>query len=80
MNIQERKINLLKEIININDVDLINKIEDVLLIDSKKTYISTFVPMTESELNIRVSEAEADYQNGRLTDAVVLLKEIDTWN
>ncbi|MDT3740068.1 MAG: hypothetical protein RO257_11295 [Candidatus Kapabacteria bacterium] len=80
MNIQERKINLLKEIISINDADLINKIEEVLLVDNKTTYKSGFKPMTESELNIRVSEAESDYQNGRLTDAELLLKEIDEWN
>lgn len=80
MNIQERKINLLKEIISINDIDLINKIENVLDIDSKKHYYSGFKPMTEAELNLRVNEAESDYQNGRLTDADLLLNEIDEWN
>lgn len=71
---------MLKEIININDIDLINIIENLLVVDNKKQYNLGFKPMTEAELNLRVSEAETDYQNGRLTDAELLLNDIDEWN
>ncbi len=80
MNIQERKINLLKEIININDVDLINKLEGFIFVDNKNNYSASFKQISESELNLKVGESELDYENGRLTDAELLLKEIDEWN
>lgn len=80
MNITERKYNLVREIISINDDELINRIENIVYFDRDLIYQDSFKPMTESELNLRISESEIDYQNGRITEAESLLKEIDEWN
>ena len=80
MNITERKYNLVREIISINDDELINRIEKIVYFDRDLMYQDSFKPMTESELKLRISESEIDYQNGRITESESLLKEIDEWN
>lgn len=80
MNIKERKYNLVREIISINDDELINRIENIVYFDRDIINQDNFKPMTESELNLRISESEIDYQKGRIIEAESLSKEIDEWN
>lgn len=79
MNLQERKINFLKEILRINESSLFDKLEDVLLSEKQRIYSQEFKPMSVKNFNKRIEDAEDDYKNGKLTDADLLLHEIDNW-
>ena len=79
MELQDRKINLLKEILRINESSLFDKLEDVLLTEKRRIYSQDFKPMSFEDFNKRIEDSEDDYKNGRLTDAELLLNEIENW-
>ena len=80
MDIQTRKLNFIQEFLRLNNEKLIIKLENILKSERIKSHQDHISPFSEEELNKIIDEAENDSKNGKLTSAIELRKEIDTWN
>ena len=80
MDLQTRKLNFIQEFLRLNNEKLISKLENLLKSEKAKSYERQISPLSEEELNRIIDEAEKDSKEGRLTSAVELKKEIDSWN
>jgi hypothetical protein len=79
MDIQLRKIHFVQEFLRLENEQLIAKLEDILISEKKKLYESGLKPYTVEELYQSVQEAKADADEGRVTKAEDLQREIDSW-
>ena len=80
MDLQTRKLHFIQEFLRLNNEKLISKLENLLKSEKAKSYEQHLSPLSEEELNRIIDEAEKDSKEGRLTSAVELKKEIDSWN
>jgi len=80
MDIQTRKLNFIQEFLRLKNEKLIAKLEKTLKSEKVKSYEEHISPMSEDEFNRIIDEAEKDSKEGKLTSAVDLRKEIDSWN
>ena len=80
MDLQTRKLNFIQEFLRLKNEKLISKLENLLKSEKAKSYQEQISPLSEEELNRIIDEAEKDSKEGRLTSAVELKKEIDTWS
>ena len=79
MDIQARKIHFVEEFLRVADDELVTKLENVLKVERKKKMEKELNPMTLKEFNEIIDQSEADYTNGRVSEARHLLNQIDTW-
>ena len=61
LNIQERKLSIIEELINIDDRNVLNEIEEIL-----NSFKNDFRRFSQQELIDRAKQSEADIINGRL--------------
>jgi len=80
MDLQTRKLNFIQEFLRLKNEKLIAKLENILKSEKAKSYEKHISPMSEDELNRIIDEAEKDSREGKLTSAVELRKEIDSWS
>jgi hypothetical protein len=80
MDLQTRKLNFIQEFLRLKNEKLIAKLENILKSEKVKSYEEHISPMSEDELNRIIDEAEKDSREGKLTSAVELRKEIDSWS
>ena len=80
MDLQTRKLNFIQEFLRLNNEKLISKLENLLKSEKAKSYEQHISLLSEEELNRIIDEAEKDSKEGRLTSAVELKKEIDSWS
>jgi hypothetical protein len=80
MDMQTRKLNFIQEFLRLKNEKLISKLENLLKSEKAKSYEEHIYPLSEEELNRIIDEAEKDSLEGRLTSAVELKKEIDSWS
>ena len=79
MDLHARKIHFVQEFLRLNNEKLIAKFERILTTEKKKLYEEGFSPMSMSEFNERIDNAEDDALNGRVKDVSELDREIDSW-
>ena len=63
-----------------NNEKLIAKLEKILKSEKVKSYEEKISPLSEDELNRIIDEAEKDSKEGKLTSAIELRKDIDSWS
>jgi len=76
MNLEARKIEFVKEFLNLQSEDIVARLEKMLsneLHSSEKT----FEPMTKSELNKRIEKSESDFRNNRFKRSSELLTKYE---
>lgn len=61
MDIQARKIVFIQEFLELQSEDAISRLENFLRIEKE----SDIKPMTTQELNQRIDQSEADFENNR---------------
>ena len=76
MNLEARKIEFVKEFLNLQSVDIVARLEKMLSneLDSSE---KTFEPMTKSELNKRIEKSESDFRNNRFKRSSELLTKYE---
>jgi hypothetical protein len=80
MDIRTKKIHFVQEFLRLRDENLIDKFIDLLRTERKKDFDRDLKPLTQKEFNDLIDNAESDSENGRLTSAQDLKKEIDSWS
>ena len=71
MNLQTRKIEFIKEFLNIQDEKLISKFESLLYNKESNSLNS----ISSLELNRRIDKSEDDFKNGRFKTTSQLLEK-----
>jgi len=79
MDIHEKKLKLIEEFLQISDEQVLDKLEEIIRMESQKRYSGDIKPMSLNELHEMIDEAKLDYQNGRVTSHEDLKKEVLTW-
>lgn len=75
MNLQSEKFQVIQQIINIQDSNLIQKINQLINQES----VSAIKPMLIDEFYNRILVSEKAYQEGRITSHQELKEEIMSW-
>lgn len=78
MDISRRKIEFIKNFLALQNEELIARFEK-LLKSEKAEEDALFKPMSEKELNRRIDKSLKDAEDGKLTRAEDLLKDIEEW-
>ncbi len=79
MTLELRKFNLIQLLVQLNDEQLISKMEDLLRQERIKGYEDNLKPMTKEALINRALQSEADIKAGRVIDIENLEKEMEKW-
>jgi len=80
MNIEARKISLVKEFLDIENEQTIQEIEEFLHNKKIEAYESNIKPMTMERYKAEIVMAIKDEENGRLIKAEDLKKQIQEWD
>lgn len=80
MNIEARKISLIKEFLNIDNEKIIRAIEELLHNKKIENYESDLKPMTMERYKAEIEMAIKDEINGRLIKANDLKRQIREWD
>ena len=75
MNLQAEKINIIKQLINIQDINIIEKINELL----SKSYKDNVEPMTLDKFFAKIEESEQAYLKGDIISHNDLKNEIKLW-
>ncbi len=78
-NLETRKIKIIKEILRLNNLEAIEKLENILFEEMKKKIGKEPLPMIVEELNALIDLAESNSLNNRIFDAQEILQDIDKW-
>ena len=79
MDLEAKKIRFLREVLRLKNDKIIDKLEEVLHQERKKTIDNQSDQMSIEEFNSLIDKAEDDSKNGRLYNAGDILKDIDKW-
>ena len=83
MDIQSTKIELIKNLLNVEKESILIKIKDILL-NSEKEEITDYIidgkPLTVNELQSELKGAEKEIENGDFFTSEELDKEIASWS
>lgn len=80
MDLQTRKLELIREFLKVQSEDVISRIEKILKKENLKFEEEDFKPMSIEEFNSRIDQSLADSKNGRLIKASELKSKIDKWD
>lgn len=80
MDLQTRKLELIKIFLNLQNEDLISRIENLLRKETTVSVSDKTISITVEELNKRIDQSLEDSKNGKLTEVNLLLEEIEKWN
>lgn len=80
MNIEARKISLMKEFLNIENEQIIIEIEKILHKKKIENYESNLKPMTMDRYKAEIQMSINDEENGRLIKAADLKKQVQEWD
>ena len=80
MDLQTRKLELIKIFLNLQNEDLICRIENLLRKETTVSVSDKTISITVEELNKRIDQSLEDSKNGKLTEVNLLLEEIEKWN
>lgn len=79
MNIQTKKLKLIKDFLQISDETLLDKLERLIQQESKPTASDQMHTLTLEEFRNLVNETILDYENGRTLDQDQLEKDVQAW-
>ena len=74
LNIQERKLNIIEELINIDDRYILQEIEDIL-----NSYNKDFRRFSQQELIERAKQSDDDIINGRVFSIDEVKEILNSW-
>ena len=80
MNIETLKIDLARQLFNINEKSVLEQIKSILDKREIVAYATDGTPLTIKAYNQALENAEQDIQLGKVTDPNRLKKEIKNWN
>jgi hypothetical protein len=80
MNLQTRKLELIKNFLTIQNEELISNIEDLLMINQNLIKNNKILPFTLIELQNRIDKSLEDSKNGKVIEVNELIEEIEKWN
>lgn len=80
MDLQTRKLELIREFLKVQSEDVISRIEKILKKENLKSAEEDLKPMSIEEFNSRIDQSMDDSKNGRLIKASELKSKIDKWN
>lgn len=76
MNLETRKIEFVQEFLNLQNEEIISRLEKILR-KEKSTSEKNFEPMTIAEFNERIDKAESDFLNNRFKRSSELLAKYE---
>jgi len=79
MDLHATKIRFVQEFLRLKNERIVRKLTEVLREEKKKLYEAELKPMTQQDLEEMIDQAEADAEQGKLTDINTLRKDIDDW-
>ena len=79
MDLQTRKLTFMREFLNIQSEDIVDRFEKMLKKEKKRSVGKDFQPMTLDEFNKSIDQSMLDSNNGKLTHIDELIKEIEGW-
>ncbi|HBX52858.1 MAG TPA: hypothetical protein DEH02_17470 [Bacteroidales bacterium] len=79
MDIQTRKIQIMRDFLNVSSIELIEKFENLLKEQYRKMLEIEIKPMSLQEYESLFQKAVEDKKNGKVKNARNLKKEISTW-
>ncbi|MFD0932494.1 hypothetical protein ACFQ0R_07775 [Psychroflexus salinarum] len=65
MNLEARKIEFVKEFLNLQNEEVVSLLENILRKKKNVSDLRTFESMTQEELDKRIDQSESDFQNNR---------------
>ncbi len=80
MNLQARKLDFIQEILNITDVGLFSRLENLLKAENEKTKESEPTPMSMQEFYSMINQSLADANAGRVIDNDTLKRKVEEWH
>lgn len=80
MNIEARKISLVKDFLDLDNEKIISEIEELLHKRKMEVYEDNLKPMSMDQYEAEIKAAIADEENGRLIKAEDLKKQIQEWD
>lgn len=80
MNIDTRKITLAKQVLNLENEEVLKAFEDLLKEAKLANYESSLKPKSVDQYKDEIRSAIKDEKAGRLTKATDLKKQIGGWN
>ena len=80
MDLQTRKISFVREFLNIENEQIVIRLEKYLKKEKKNNEDLQFNLITDVVLNQRIDKSIEDSSNQKLTDADDFLAEIEKWN
>lgn len=80
MNIEARKISLIKEFLKIDNEKIISTIENFLHQSNSKNLEQNIKPMSLEDFYNEIDKAVEDEKNNRITNVKDLKKKIKEWN
>lgn len=80
MDLQTRKLELIRIFLNIQNEDIINRVESLLKKESKSSKEKDLKQLTINELNNRIDQSLDDSKNDQVTEIDDLIEEIEKWN
>lgn len=79
MDLQTRKLTFVKEFLNIQSEDIVDRFEKMLKKEKIRSNDKDFQPMTLDEFYKRIDQSMLDSKNDKLTSIDELIKEIEGW-
>jgi hypothetical protein len=79
MDLQTRKLTFVKEFLNIQNEDIVDRFEKMLKKEKKRSIEIDFQPMSLDEFNKRIDQSMLDSNKGKLTNIDEFIKEIEEW-
>ncbi len=79
MEIEAKKLLFIQDVLRVSDVSVIDKLQSVLFEERRNSRARELVPMSVSEFNQKIDQAEHDMITGNVTKAEDLRKQIDRW-
>ncbi|MBR9831496.1 hypothetical protein GYB57_05060 [bacterium] len=73
MNIEARKIEFIQEFLKLQSEEVIIRLEKILRKENGVNDDELHQPMSHEEMNDRIDQSEADFQNGRFKSSSELL-------
>jgi hypothetical protein len=73
MNLESRKIEFVKEFLNLQNEEVVSRLEKILKKEKISVTGKQFTPMTQKELDQRIDQSESDFQKNNFKSSAELL-------
>lgn len=80
MDLQTRKLELIREFLKIQSEDVISRLEKILVKENFRSSQEKFKPFEIDEFNSRIDQSMEDSKNGRLIESKEFKAKIEKWS